>query len=532
MKFVTPFVALIFASPIIYLIFAAFSGESAYFSSLIQNKLLGEYFWGSLEIGCLTTFFSLIIGGGTAWLISFHEFPLRRLFAWLLIMPLATPSYIAAMLYAHLLESAGELQQFIRFHLELKFGEYYFPNIRSKEGVIFILTFTLYPYIYMLMRAAFLMQSVHILESAAMLGCNRRNLFWRISLPLARPAMIAGCTLVMMEALVDFGVSSLYGITTLNTGIYRAWQSMMDSAASARLALMLSVIIIILLIIERKQRGLARFINYGALYHPIKRFETKRFHQIIFCVLCAIPILIGFVIPLVSLLNWSFYNISQIFNPYNLSAAISSLQIASIVAIFTTIIGILTAYNLRGNASKLQHIIINFTTSAYGFSGSIIAISVLLIVIMLQNNLAQNNFPWLQQLLFGGFIAIIWGCSLRFLTISHQTMQSGLERISYELDETSTMLGCNKWQRLKRVNLPLLKGSIIVSTLLVFIDTLKELPATILLRPFNVTPLSVRIYELAKDEMLSAAAPLALILLLISSIAVLYVNKELIKLRS
>ncbi len=521
---------LLFASPILYLVIVSVTGKSDYFASLTHNHLLDEYLLGSLKIGICTTIFALVIGTYAAWLVSFQQFPLRRTLEWLLIMPLATPSYIAAMLYGRLLESAGVVQTAMRSHFNLDYGQYYFPNIRSEEGVIFVLTFTLYPYVYMLMRAAFLMQSVHAMESATMLGCNRRGLFWRISLPLARPAAIAGAALVMMESLADFGVSSLYGAITLNTGIYRAWQSMMDSVAAARLALILVIITLVFLLLERKMRGLARFINYSALYHPIKRFECGLGWRVIFCVMCAIPTLIGFIIPLIMLCTWSFGNFTASINEYNLVAMGYSVQIGLMVACITTAFGILTAYSLRGESlrgvslrGRGNKLIIALATSAYGFSGNIIAVAVLLIIIMLQNNT--------HIMLMSGLLGVVWGCSLRFLTISHQTMQSGLARISYALDDASTMLGCNKWQRLRRVNLPLLKGSIIVAMLLVFIDTIKELPATIMLRPFNVTTLSIRIYELAKDEMLAQAAPLALMLLLISSIAVICVNKQLLKSR-
>ncbi len=521
---------LLFASPIIYLVIVALTGQSPYFHSLIHNHLLDEYLLGSLRIGFFTSLFCLIIGVGMAWLVSFQQFPMRRLFEWLLIMPLATPSYIAAMLYAHLLESAGVVQTAIRTYFNLDYGQYYFPNIRSESGVIFILTFTLYPYVYMLMRTAFLMQSVHVLESATMLGCTRFALFWRIAFPLARPAAIAGVALVMMESLADFGVSSLYGVTTLNTGIYRAWQSMMDGTAAARLALMLVIIAIALLWLERRQRGLALFINYNALYHPIKRFDARRIWQLIFCISCAIPVLIGFIIPVLLLCVWSVGNFMQAFNQYNFAAAKYSVQIALMVAFVTAMIGGLTAFIVSNQNNKgsenivavATRFIVTIATGAYGFSGNIIAISVLLIIIMLQNNILPNIA--LTASLFG----VIWGCSLRFLTISHQTIHSGMERISDELSDVSTMLGCNKWQTLLKVKLPLLKGSIIVALLLVFVDTLKELPATIMLRPFNVTTLSIRIYELAKDEMLSIAAPLALLLLLISSIAVIYVNRQLL----
>jgi iron(III) transport system permease protein len=515
--------ALLFAAPLFYLVIAAFHGTSPYFISLYHHGLLHDYLYGSFIIGIGTTILATCIGTWAAWLVTFHRFPLHRHLSWLLILPLATPSYIAAMFYGNALEGAGIVQMTLRDITGLAYGEYWFPSIRSHAGAIMVLSFTLYPYVYLLVRAAFLMQSQDTLHAAMLLGCHRRAVLWRILLPMARPAIIAGASLVMMEALADFGVSALFGISTLTTGIYRTWHTMMDYSAAARLALMLGCLLLFFLWSEKTQRGTIPTAHSSSLSALLPHWSFSPMRRWCCTFVCLFPIALGFAIPLLLATCWSSGQFHSLTSTITLRATTDSLIIASSVALLTTVFGLATAYASRLHSThRFARFLLSFITSAYGFSGSVIAISVLLTIFWIQHQLGTH------LTIIGTYLAILWGCALRFLTIAHRNHHSALARISPALEESASLLGCNRWQIAWRVHLPLLRTSILSSVLLIFIDTLKELPATMLLRPFNTTTLAIRIYELAKDEMLGYAAPLALVLLVLSTVATLTLHTQLL----
>ncbi len=436
-----------------------------------------------------------------------------------MILPLAMPSYIAAMLYGYLLEEAGSVQTWWREMSGLTYGEYGFPAIRSTGGVIFILSCTLYPYIYLLARGAFVMLSHQTIESATMLGLTRRQLFTHLAIPLARPAIMAGSALVMMESLADFGVASLFGVPVLTTGMYRAWAHMYDPIAAARMASLLLIIIAAAIWLEKCNRQQAHYHNNTALYHPLTRWHTGTLTQLLMLAGCLVPVLCGFIIPCIRLLQWALSHMPQLWTDTTLQAVSYSFIIAGLTAITTLVVGSICAYLMRHSPSSLLRLSITLCTSGYALPGIVIAIGVMLIFIYLER--------YVPFLLTGTMAGVIWGCSLRFLTIAFQTMQAGLSRITPQLDEAATLLGASPRQTVWRVHLPMLTASTVSALLLVFIDTLKELPATLILRPFNVNTLAIRAYELAKDDMLPHAAPVALWLVALSILPVLYLNHRL-----
>jgi iron(III) transport system permease protein len=522
MRFFLIILLLAFLSPLFWLLGNGAFGSSNYLGELLSTDLFIEYIVGSLKIGVIVTFSAAALGTLAAWIVVMYDFPYKRLLASLLFMPLAIPSYINAMLYANAFESAGLVQSLIRDYSGLDYGEYYFPNIRSIGGVIFILTFSLYPYVYMMMRVAFTVQSNNLTHSALLLGCPPKSLLHRVAIPSARPALVAAMAIVMMESLVDFGVSSLYGVLTLNTGIYRTWQLRMDGVAAARLAIILSCFSLILMLIEKQQRGIASFSSHESRLNNIQPIISNIWQKSFAMIFCASLVVVGFIAPLIMLINFSLSsNLSSWLSEANITSLSHSLKIGALVALITLAVGLIFSYIqhikiIKSNSFKALLWLANF---GYSLSGNIIAVSVLLVIIMLQNYLSPQ-----YSLLSNSIIGLLWGCCLRFFTVAYQNITAAFANISHEMQDSAAMLGCNNRSILWRVHLPLIKNALGVVLLLVFVDSLKELPATIMLRPFNMTPLSVRIYELAKDEMLVAAAPLALMLVLLSSVVVCIAN--------
>ena len=525
-RFFTIIAALFIATPLVFMLVAWLLPTDNGLGYLIRHGLIFQYSTNSVLIAVLTGFFTLIIGVFTAWAVTMWEFPARRLLSWLLILPFAMPAYVLAMIYSRLLQSAGPVQSYIRETFGVSFGEYYFPEIHSLPGVIFILSICLYPYVYLMARAAFLTQSKHIIETAEMLGLSRRHLFFKLALPLSRPALITGVALVMMEALADYGVVSFFGVPAFTTGIFRLWQGFYDPVAASRLASIMMIIVLAVLWLERHGRGKAHYANSVVLYHPLVKMPIIGAKRWLITLLCLLPIIVGFIAPFAFLLMVSMTQL-EIFATSSLwSAAFNSLKLGVITALIATIIGTLFVYALRNDRSLWLSMAVRLATSGYAIPGSIIAVGLLLFLVTLQNDVLDGRF-----FLTGSILGIVWGCVLRFLTISFNNSEAGMNRITAHMDAAATMLGASRIKILTNIHLPILKANLISGFILVFIDTLKELPATLLLRPFNFNTLAIRSYELAMDDLLSHAAPNALMLVMISLVSIWLLNRQFAKAR-
>jgi iron(III) transport system permease protein len=517
-----PLIALMLALPIAATPLAWLFPAGEGFGYLLRKGLIGDYTINSLLISICTGAGALIIGTGTAWAVTMWQFPGRKLLSWLLILPLAMPAYVAAMLYAYLLEGAGPVQNLIRETTGLAYGEYYFPAIRSPGGVVFILTFTLYPYCYLLARGAFASLSRQMLETSLLLGLSKSAQFTRLALPMARPALITSVALVMMESLADFGVVSLYGVPAYTTGIYRIWQGFYDPIAAARLAGLLLLFVLALLWLERYSRGKARYDDPASqLLQPHPRTRAEGWRGGLICLLCALPILLGFALPMMAIVNFTLSHLEVLWSEESWRSTGNALLLASLTAAIASFIGIIFAYTLRGDAPLLLRLTIRVASAGYAIPGSVIAVGVLWLLVTTQNDLLRG-----EVFLTGTLLGMVWGCVLRFLTISFNSAEAGFLRITPMMDAVATTLGANRWQILRRVHLPILQSAMLPAFLLVFVDTLKELPASLLLRPFNFDTLAIRTYELASDDLLPHAAPTALLLILISLLPVWLLNRN------
>ncbi|MDG4550206.1 MAG: iron ABC transporter permease [Candidatus Contendobacter sp.] len=461
---------------------------------------------------------ALLIGVPAAWLTSIHEFPGRRWFEWALLLPMAIPAYIVAYTYTGLLDFAGPLQTALRDWFHWTRRDYWFPEVRSLPGAVAMLALVLYPYVYLLARAAFLDQSVAVLEVSRTLGAGPWRRFFAVSLPMARPALIAGVSLVQMEALADYGTVQYFGVGTFTTGIFRVWHGMGDSAAAAQLAALLLLFVFTLLAFERLSRRRARFHHTGNRRQRPTRIALRGKRRWLATVVCLLPLLFGFLIPAGQLTIWAARTAPHMLDGRFLRLLTSSLSLALGAALLILALALLLGYGRRLRPWPLTRLAVRYAGLGYAVPGTVIAIGVMLPFAALDRGLdgwARHWFGVSTGLLLSGTLAaLLFAYCARFLPVALHSIEAGLARIRPSMDDAARSLGSGPRAVLWRVHVPMLRGSLLTAVLLVFVDVLKELPATLILRPFNFNTLAVRAYELASDERLADSAPFALAIVL------------------
>jgi iron(III) transport system permease protein len=521
-------IAALVALPVLALLAAVLQINAASWDVLSQmaSSVLPRYALTSLVLCIVVAVGTALIGMGTACAVTCFEFRGRQFFEWALLLPLAMPAYVSAYAYTDFLQFSGPAQTWLRDTFNLQ-GRV-LPEIRSVWGAAFLFIVTLYPYVYLLARAALAERAAHLMEAARLLGAPLRVRLRTVAMPLARPAVAAGVALALMETLADYGVSSYFGIQTFTAGIYKAWLSMDDRLAAAQLAVLLLLVVAVLLKLERHARKHLRFAASkgqragGAEARPTALAGRQ---QLKAQLLCALPLLLGFVLPVLMMLrpllssndvainwaafaNWSF----------------NSIQLAVITAVLATLLAILLAFVQRSSPSRLTHITAHTVGLGYAVPGAVIVVGLLMPVGLLQ--------AWQPQWGVGALVTttllgIVWAYLVRFTAVALQSIESGYARIPTSLDDSARMLGAGRIALLGRVHAPLLSRSVAVALLLVFVDVMKELPATLVLRPFNHDTLAVMAYQLAKDERLHEAALPALALVLVGLIPVILLSRSL-----
>ncbi|WP_261844269.1 ABC transporter permease [Aliamphritea ceti] len=521
-------IASILALPVLVICAFLFAGSMDVWSHLFST-VLGDYIGNSLALLIGVSVGVLLLGVPPAWLTSVCDFPGRKIFTWALLLPLAVPAYIIAYTYTGLLDFAGPVQTLIRDITGLGYGEYYFFEIRSLGGATIMLSLVLYPYVYLLSRAAFLEQSNSAIEVSRTLGYSRSKAFFKLALPLARPAIIAGLTLALMETLADYGTVQYFGVTTFTTGIFRTFYGLGDSAAAAQLAAMLLGFVVLLILLEKYSR---RQIKYHANNEQRKRpilVKLSGMQALGAFLLCLLPVLFGFLIPGGVLLNWALTQAE--FNPQDfVELAWNSFTLASAAAALAVCLALILAYARRMNNQKRVQTSIMIAGMGYALPGTIIAIGILIPMAWLDHqliNLASKWFDLNLGLVFSGTLfALLFAYMVRFLAVSLGTIQTGLDKIKPSIDSAGRSLGCTSTQVLKRIHIPLMRSSVLTALLIVFVDVLKELPATLILRPFNFNTLAVRAFELASDERLIDAAPASLMIVAVGLLPVILLSRS------
>lgn len=471
--------------------------------------------WIALGVALGTT----IIGVSCAWLTATHEFPGRRLLEWALILPFAMPAYVMAYAYTDFLQVSGPLQSALRELTGWSVRDYWFPPIRSLGGAVTILVLALYPYVYLLARTAFLERSPAMLEAARTLGTPPWHTFWQVSLPLARPAIAAGTALALMEALADYGTVAYFGIPTFTTGIFRTWYSLGDRVAAAQLASMLVGFVLLLLWLERASRRRAKF-DAGRQQTPVPRTQLFGWRATLACCTCALPVILGFLLPAILLLAMSLQEPSVAVDLRFWRAAGNSLRLATMTALLAVVLTLLFAYHARLKPSPLTRLLNRLVGLGYALPGVVIAVGVLLPAAALDNLIAT----WLHQtfdlspglLLTGSLAGLVYAYLVRFLSTALHTVEAGLAKIPQAMDEVARTLGSGLWRTLACIHAPLLTKSLLTAALLVFVDVMKELPATLVMRPFNFDTLATQVHTLAADERLAELGLPSLTLVLVA----------------
>jgi iron(III) transport system permease protein len=477
----------------------------------------------------------MAIGTGTAWLVTMCEFPGRKALEWALVLPLAVPAYVIAYTYTDLLQFAGPVQSWIRVVTGWRHGDYWFPPIRSLGGAIAMLVLVLYPYVYLIVRASFLQQSVCVLDVGRTLGQGPWRCFVRIALPMARPAMVAGTALALMETVADFGTVAYFGVPTFTTGIYKVWFSMGDRIAAVQLAALLLLVVLAILTLERASRGARRFDQAARLFRPLRRHRLMGARAWAAMAACAVPLLLGFVVPALVLARMALFDGDAQFGPRFVRLAANSFSLAATASLVTVACALVLGAAARSSTSMQAAWAGRMASLGYAVPGSIIAVGVLVPLAAFDNALDA----WMRAhvgvstglLLTGTIAAAVFAYLVRFLAVAMQAVDAGFARLSPTIDGAGRSLGAGPWRVLRRIHVPLLRGSAATALLLVFVDVLKELPATLIMRPFNFDTLAVQAHNLAADERLSEASSAALTIVAVGLAPVILLSRTIARAR-
>ena len=440
-----------------------------------------------------TAFGTLIIGVTTAWFCSVCDFRARRFFEWALIVPLAYPAYITAYVYTGIFDYGGSGHAWLSTVIGLSTP----LPIRSLGGAIAILTLVLYPYVYLLVRASFIQQSSQIIEAGRTLGARPRTCFMRIALPIARPAIIAGTAIVIMETLADYGTVEYFGVNTFSVGIFRTWFGLGSMVGAAQLSILLLVFVVTLLVIEKRARKRARYYNTESRpFTPTYQLHGARAAGAI--VICSIPPILGFLIPTIQLIAWLSTRLDSIDISEYATLISNSFSLALASALIVLTIATIVAYTKNLYSSTGMRLTVQTISSGYAIPGIVIALSVLILLSTLNS--------WFGTALSAGFTALVFAYTIRFMTLGFNPIESALEKIPPNLNYAAQVLSASTTETLIKIHLPLIRGGLLTAALLVFVEVIKELPATLVLRPFNFNTLAVRAFELASDERLADIA--------------------------
>jgi len=470
----------------------------------------------------------LALGVASAWLVTTCRFPGSKWFEWALILPLAMPAYVVAYAYTDALQFAGPVQTWLRAIMGWRAREYWFPDIRSTGGAVVVFSLVLYPYVYLLARAAFLEQSASLVEAGRLMGRGAWGTFMRVALPLARPAIAAGTSLALMETLADFGAVSYFGVQTFTTGIYRAWLSMGDSVAAAQLSAVLLGFVAVILIAEQWNRGRARFYNV-AMHGRTRPAALKGARAAVAVAVCAMPPLLGFFVPAGILIHVVLTEPEPLFTLRFFGLAWNTFTLAAITSVTAIATATLLAYAARLSANRIVFAANRFASLGYAIPGAVIAVGVLLPLGRLDNlfaDWASAQFGFnVGLVLTGSIAALVYAYLVRFLAIALQTVEAGLGKIRPSMEDAARSLGLTPTQTLFRVHAPMMRTSMLTAALIVFVDVMKELPATFALRPFNFDTLAVQAYNMAKDERLAEAAAASLVIVAVGLVPLVLLSR-------
>ena len=494
----------------------------------LADTVLQDYVINSLLLMTGVGFLSLVFGLSTAWLVSTCDFPGRKFFAWGLILPMAIPTYIAAFTYAGIFDYTGPIKVFTRQWLNIQPAPEWL-DIMNFPGLVLIMALVLYPYVFVIVRSSFLRQSRNVLESSRVLGSSAWRTFFRVALPVNRPAIIGGLMLVLMEVLNDYGAVKYFGVSTFTTGIFRAWFSLGDSLAAVNLSAILMAFVFGLIVLERWQRGKAQFDPGGQGKKPLQLYRLNGLQKTGAFVACLVPFLLGFFIPVLQLLSWSIDTAPEVLDWGFLRLIGNSFLLAVLAGFFCVLAAVLLLYGVKVNQNLLFRSISKIAVMGYSIPGAVIAVGVMLPLLFVDKTLidvfAQTLGVDIDLFLTGSIFALVYAYLVRFLAVAYNPIDAGFKKMGNSYDEGARILGLSPLKTLWKVNFPLLKGAMLSGGLLVFVDVLKELPLTLILRPFNFDTLATKTFQLAGNELVAESANAALIIILTGLVPIILLNK-------
>jgi len=534
-NFITLGIALLVSIPIFTIIANLFVSSGDVWPHLVST-VLPDYIRNSLWllVGVGTGVF--ILGVGTAWLVTMCAFPGSKQFRWLLILPMAVPAYLMAYTYTDFLAFTGPVQIFIRNITGWEYGDYWFPNIRSLWGAVLMMSLVFFPYVYLLTRAAFLEQSASLLEASRSLGASSTQSFYRIALPLARPSIAAGMALALMETLNDFGTVDYFGVQTFTTGIYRTWFGLGERVAAAQLSGILMIFILFLILLERWSRS-----NMDTAQSSTGRFKRLAVYKLegwkawASTLFCSIPVVFGFLIPVGILAEMLVANFDTAVDSRFIQYSINTIIVAVIAGFTALLVALLLAYGTRLKPTFLTKAATKIGSMGYAIPGSVIAVGILIPFGWADNTIDS----WMREnvgistglILSGTIFALIFAYVVRFLAVAFNTVEASLGNITHNMDEAAQGMGFKYGRILRKIHMPMMKGSLFAAIMLVVVDVIKELPATLIVRPFNFDTLAVQVYRLASDERLAESSGAALAIVLVGLIPVFILSRSIAKTR-
>lgn len=487
----------------------------------VRDYLLINYFQNSLILVLATGLLTAFLGAGLAWIIAAYDFPGRDFMSWGLIMPLAIPPYIGAYVYQGMFSYTGPLQTFLRNNFQLTLSQQYF-DFMNLRGAVFIYTIFLFPYVFLMTKAFLAKQSASLLESSRLLGKSDSTIFLKIILPLSRGAVVAGSSLVMMEVLNDYGVVKYFGISTFTTAIFKSWFGMGDLPTSVRLAVMAMLVIFVVLFVEKLLRGGRKYSYSTSKIRPLSRRKLKGIQKLLAQIFTYGVFFFGFLMPTIQLLYWSFLSRGGELKE-TLKFAFTSFLTGSGAAVLILAGAVIVATTARMSSSFISNLLARITILGYSIPGAVIAVGILLFMLQLDQAFAflQNGFGIETNLVLSStLIMLIFAYAVRFMGIAFNSVNSGYEKIGESYFEAARTLGKGVTETFFKIDLPMLKPALMSGFLLVFIEIMKELPLTMILRPFNFDTLATKAFEYASDEMIYRAADLSLVLIFFSTAAI------------
>lgn len=507
--------------PIGYIALSLLTPSSQGWDHIVEH-LLGTYVENSLILLVGVSAVVLLLGVPTAWLTTAYRFPASKHFDWLLMTPLAIPTYIIATVYAQMCSYTGVFQHWYGYFTD---GSPLPFEMLSMGGAVCMMGLVLYPYTYIMTRASFKQQSATLLEAARLMGDSTLRAFWKIGLPLARPAIAGSIFLVMMEVLNEYGTVKYYGVATFTTGIFRAWLSMGDASAATRLSACLLLFILALIFLERWQRGKGQYASAPKSQKPLSKKPLTGLWGWLAFAYCCIPVLLGLAIPLAQLIYWAWETKGEALTDEFGTWIFNTLTVGGVAALFTVMAALIMTYTARLSPTRSMRSLSKLSTLGYAIPGAVTAVGIMAIFIRADKainwGLREMGGSGVGLLLSGTITALTAAYLIRFLAIAYNPIEAGFEKTTQRLDEASRSLGYGPMATLWNINLPLLRTTLLSAMLMVGIEVMKELPLTLILRPFNFDTLATKAYELASDEQIQASSSAALLIIIAGMIPVI-----------